>query len=179
MDYILTSDGELYHYGVKGMKWGVRKKPEQSSIAREVQSTKAAYKNAKKEYNRAFNRYYNRAHQAYSLSKKKRAANDARFEEALNKADALDNAKTAYKTAKRARKDAIKSTRRELNKNASLGERLIYNEATRKKAAKYVVDNNMSMADATKKAKGDAWRNSAAILAAYGAVTVATLYASR
>lgn len=24
-DYILTSSGELYHAGVKGMKWGVRK----------------------------------------------------------------------------------------------------------------------------------------------------------
>lgn len=24
-NYILTTDGELYHYGVKGMKWGVRK----------------------------------------------------------------------------------------------------------------------------------------------------------
>ena len=27
--YILTSDGELYHYGVPGMKWGVRRTPAQ------------------------------------------------------------------------------------------------------------------------------------------------------
>lgn len=27
--YVLTSDGELYHYGVPGMKWGVRRTPTQ------------------------------------------------------------------------------------------------------------------------------------------------------
>lgn len=57
-EYILTADGELYHadyyneelyhYGVKGMKWGKRKAPEQSSYVKNVKNTKAAYKSAKK-----------------------------------------------------------------------------------------------------------------------------------
>lgn len=50
-NYILTSDGELYHYGVKGMKWGViryRKNSAERGIARrERQNTKLEKKAAK------------------------------------------------------------------------------------------------------------------------------------
>ena len=39
-NYILTSDGELYHYGVKGMKWGVRRTKKTSSQEDERKFTK-------------------------------------------------------------------------------------------------------------------------------------------
>ena len=86
---------ELYHHGVKGMKWGVRKKTDSN-----VSSARSAYKTAKKEYNKSFNRAYNRAAAAYSPIKKHRQANDARWQDAANKAEALNKAKTTYKKAK-------------------------------------------------------------------------------
>ena len=90
---------ELYHHGVKGMKWGVRKKTDSN-----VASARAAYKTAKKEYNKSFNRANNRAFAAYSPIKKHRQANDARWEDAFNKAEALNKAKAEYKSAKKTAK---------------------------------------------------------------------------
>lgn len=186
-NYIVTPDGrlcvvsneELYHHGVKGMKWGVRKALPQSDISKRYQSTKDAYRSAKKAFNKSYTKADNRRHEVFSLSKKRRAANTARWEDVAAKGQELNKAKTEYKSAKKERKNAITKTYNELEKKATLGEKLTYNSATRAKAAKYVVDNNMSVADATKKAKGDAWRNSAIMLGAYGAVTVAMLYKNR
>lgn len=125
-NYIITraSDtNELYHHGVKGMKWGHRKSLPTSSLRNQV-----------------------------------------------------DSAKTDYKKAKSERKQQIKNTYKSLNKNASLGEKLIYNNATRKKAAKYVVDNGMTVEQAKSRANKDAIRNTGAILAAYGTVAAVSLY---
>lgn len=100
---VQNQSDELMHYGVKGMKWGHRKAQTDVSTAR------AAYKTAKKEYNKSFDKAYNRAHQAYSLSKKKRAANDARWEDVANKAETLRNAKKEYKQVKATAKATAKA----------------------------------------------------------------------
>lgn len=180
MNNNMSRPDELIHHGVKGMKWGVRKKLPESNIARDVRTTKQRYKDAKRAYNKSFNKAYNKAAVAYSPFKKHRQANDARWEDAANKADRLNSAKAAYKKSKKARRQLINSTHTKLEKAASLGEKLTYNSATRRKAAKYIVDNNMSVAEATKKAKNVAWRNSAiAMVGAAGAITVSQLMARR
>ena len=35
-NYIITNNGELYHYGVKGMKWGVRNKNRNNLTDRQI-----------------------------------------------------------------------------------------------------------------------------------------------
>ena len=170
---------ELMHYGIAGMKWGHRKEQTTSSKYSKVQSTKAAYKQAKKQYSKDFNKAYGyttRHPISQFVGKKAKAESDRRWDKAYDSADKLNSTKSAYKKAKIERKTQIKNTTNRLNKKASWGEKLTYSEGTRKKAAKYIVDNNMSVADATKKAKGEAWRNSAALVAAYAAVSAASLY---
>lgn len=182
MDYKVTrvsDDEELMHYGVVGMRWGHRKAVPTSSIYNKVQSTKASYKQAKKAYNRSYNKAYNytNAHPIIQFTnKKKKAESDKRWSDAIDKANALDKAKTTYKQAKSDRKNKINATYRDLEKNASFKEKFLYSSGTRKQAAKYVVDNNMSVAQAKKRANKDAIRNTAVLLGAYGAVGAAALY---
>jgi len=98
-NYILTSDGELYHYGIKGMKWGVRK------------AQKLAKKDAK-EFARAKMFYGEGAGNRRKLIKNtvKERSKDPNykkaFDEALAKQDMADHAIKAQRERKR--KDAKK-----------------------------------------------------------------------
>ena len=192
MDYVVYN-GQLYHHGIKGMKWGVRrfqkKDGDLTPAGKKRYAAKEAYKQVKKEYNKAYWEADSKRHQAFSLSKKKREENDKRWDKAFDKADKLNTAKAEYKKAKsihkaelaeqKARENAaINKKTDELRKKATLGEKLTYNDATRRLAAKYIVKNNMSVEEATRKAKGDAWRNTAAFVAVYGGVMAASIYMS-
>lgn len=179
--YEYTYEQELYHYGVKGMKWGHRKaQPLQVSDTRKrFDSAKADFKSARKDYNKAYNKAYNYSSRrpiSQFVSKKISNEADKRWIDAHDKGAEFHEARQKYKQAKQERKQQIKDTYKKIDRNASFGERFVYNDATRKKAAKYVVDNNMSMKEANDRAKSDAKKNTAAILGVYGAVAVASLY---
>lgn len=174
----------LQHHGVKGMKWGVRKKREdtRSDIRKRYDSAKAGYKTANKAYNKAFNDAYNYSNRhpiSQYTNKKKGAKADAKWDTAIDKAGAANKAKAAYKEVKKERKTQIKETYKKAQKEASIGDKLLFSDGTRKAAAKYVVDNNMSMADARKKANKEAVRNTALFVGAYAAVKVGQYYANR
>lgn len=60
MDLIKQQNRELYHYGVKGMKWGVRKSEYKSMSRDQKKKTREEYKQDKKWKKSTFNRknYY-------------------------------------------------------------------------------------------------------------------------
>lgn len=186
---------ELMHYGVPGMKWGHRKQYKDSvRSARNrmyVRRDKAEnrHENEVLSINRKYKQYGNNfagknAHMDKNTKKAYKNEIQKSWDKYSNEHDKATKqfksdkkaSKAEYKQAKAQRKQAIKSTYKEIKKNSTFEEKFTYNNATRRKAAKYVVDNNMSISDAKKKANKDAIRNSAIILGTYGAIHVASLY---
>ena len=90
---------ELMHYGVKGMKWGVRKARQEYG---KLDTLKGQYKHAKKAYNRSFNYAQNNSPKSSRISRVKRAENDARWEDVTRDKARLKTAKADYKAQKKA-----------------------------------------------------------------------------
>lgn len=110
---VYTVDGmefSLQHYGVKGMKWGVRKARQEYA---ELDRRKAAYKKAKGDYKSAYKKAYNRSAGALSPFKKHRRNAEKRWETAAKKAEKLDAAKKAYKEQKKS-----------VRKNTTIGQKM-------------------------------------------------------
>ena len=172
--------GELQHHGIKGMKWGVRRSQavldraagRKSSTSWEKEAKKMTINNLKHPIltnkadreSKAADSFGNRLRRntLYQNTKDLQDVN-ARFEKLLSQKQASDN-------QKRVRKETIEITQKEISDTASRMDKFVYNEAMRRKAAKYVVDNNMPVTEAIKKSKGNAWRNSVIAVAAFGAI---------
>ena len=86
-DYVIVN-GELYHHGVKGMKWGVRRAAKRDPNVRRLRKE---YKSAEREKDTAHQRWA-----GTFVGKKRRAAAYKNYSEATKKAD---SAKKAYESA--------------------------------------------------------------------------------
>ena len=105
---------ELYHYGVKGMKWGVHRSRNSGGSTgqkrrTEVDAAKSDYKNAKRAYSKAFDKAFNRGGSALSPFKRERDANDRRWQDVDKKAAQVRDAKAKYKQAKADQKARFKA----------------------------------------------------------------------
>lgn len=130
--YNYTSEpDELYHHGIRGMKWGQRryqnkdgsltaagKKRYNTDAERNLAEKKEAFKAANKAYNKSFSKAYDRSIAAWSPSKKHRQANDERWADAQKKLDEYHRTKDEYKAAKADVKKARNQDLKRLERNA-------------------------------------------------------------
>lgn len=172
----------LYHYGVKGMKWGVRRATPKSDLRNRYESARADKKAANKAYSRSFNTAYNRSSNPIplALTKKGRAKTDEAWKKAYDDAETAQKANDTYKAVKKERKQALKSAYKNVNDNTSAAEKaLVLNKNSRKAIAKYMVDNDMSMSDAKKKVTNEAIKESAILLGIVGSASIAAYMKNR
>lgn len=109
------------------------------------------------------------------LTKKIKAEKDNLWNKVDDSAAKIYNANKEYRKAKHKRKNAINEQYKKIQSKTSLGDKILFSNATRKRTAKYIIDNNMTMSEARKKANKDAIRNTAISLGVIGGLSVAEI----
>lgn len=99
MDYILTNDGELYHYGIKGMKWGIRRYQNADGSL-----TPAGKKRQARQYTKELNKLDKEASEARADV----IRSDIRLHKARNKTDKLEGTKRADKAFDKEKESSAK-----------------------------------------------------------------------
>lgn len=179
-DKLIYENDELAHHGVKGMKWGVRK-DRYITNHQANKNRKKAYKEAyidstKKSGGRVVSGYGVTAAIHPNLKSKYNAKAAGRAAGKQSLKNDLEYNKQV-KAARKQRRVDINKVYEKIHKSESFRDKLLYNNATRRAAAKYVVDHNMSMTDARKKANKEALRNTGILLAACGGMMVTSAVA--
>ena len=128
-NYILSSNGELYHYGVKGMKWGVRKDKKWDSGYKSTTIRSALARRSNEKVDKGFKDWKENAKKrddAVELGKK---ANLAKMDYERDKSN---------KQLKAAWKDADKQYRKALNANTTYRKGVVRKEVGQDISRKYL-----------------------------------------
>ena len=123
MDYYIYN-GELYHYGVKGMKWGKRKSEYRSTSIRSRMA-----RNSNSKVDKGFDEWKDNAKKRDTAIELGKKANDARLRYENNKSDST--LRSEYKQAYKAYKEA-------LSKNTTYRKGVVRQEVGRDVSRKYL-----------------------------------------
>lgn len=158
----MNNSEELKHYGIPGMKWGRRKALPISNLRKRYDRAKEAKQDANDQYDRDFKRS-STLYGAWGPGNERRHAKTYRSAVKATKAD------DAYRKVKKERNTAIENAAQKVRDKQTKVEKIFFNDGTARKAAQYMVDNNMSLEKAKTKATKEAVRNTSIALAAIGA----------